>query len=153
MNWCGGNSENWDSLQVRAPWTARRSNQSILKEINSEHSLEGLMMKLKFPYFDHLWEEVTHWKLSWCWERLKAKGKEDGWGWDDRLQHWLNGHEFKQTPGDNGGQRSLVCCSPWSLQRVAHDLVTEQDNNGNQGRWESEIGLFFLRWELITNID
>ena len=46
----------------RVPWTARRSNQSILKEINPGFSLEGLMLKLKLLYFGHPWEESTHWK-------------------------------------------------------------------------------------------
>ena len=53
--WC------WRRL-LRVPWTARRSNQSILKEINSEYSLEGLMLKLKLQYFGHLTEDLTHWK-------------------------------------------------------------------------------------------
>ena len=54
--WC------WRRL-LRVPWTARRSNQSILKEISPEYSLEGLMMlKLKLQYFGHLIEELTHWK-------------------------------------------------------------------------------------------
>ena len=55
---------------LRVPWTAKRSNQSILKENNSEYSLEGLMLKLKLQYFGHLMQEKTQ-----CWERLKAKGE------------------------------------------------------------------------------
>ena len=55
-------------------WTAKRSNQSILKEINPEYLLEGLMLKVKLQYFSN---EPTHWKRPWCWERLKAK--EKGW--------------------------------------------------------------------------
>ena len=58
--WC------WRRL-LRVPWTARKSNQSILKEINPESSLEGLMLKLKLQYFGHRYEELTNWK------RLKAK--------------------------------------------------------------------------------
>ena len=53
--WC------WRRL-LRVPWTAKRTNQSILKEISPEYSLEGLMLKLKLQYFGHLWEELTHWK-------------------------------------------------------------------------------------------
>ena len=53
--WC------WKTL-LRVPWTTRRSNQSILKEISPEYSLEGLMLKLKLQYFGHLIEELTHWK-------------------------------------------------------------------------------------------
>ena len=53
--WC------WRRL-LRVPWTAGRSNQSILKEISPEYSLEGLMLKLKFQYFGHLMQRLTHWK-------------------------------------------------------------------------------------------
>ena len=65
---------------LRVPWTARRSNRSILKEINPEYSLEGLMLKLKLQYFGH--EELTHWKRPWCWEGLRAGGEGDDKGWD-----------------------------------------------------------------------
>ena len=74
--WC------WRRL-LRVPWTARRSNQSILKEISPQYSLEGLMLKL---YFSNTlatwWEELTHWKRPWCWDRLKAGGEGDDRGWD-----------------------------------------------------------------------
>ena len=53
--WC------WRRL-LKVSWTARRSNPSILKEINPEYSLEGLMLKLKLQYFGHLMQRVTHWK-------------------------------------------------------------------------------------------
>ena len=68
----------WRRL-LRVSWTARRSNQSILKEISPEYSLEGLMLKLKLQYFG---QELTHWKRPWCWERLKAEGEGDDRGWD-----------------------------------------------------------------------
>ena len=87
--WC------WRRL-LRVPWTARRSNQSVVKEINPEYSLEGLMLKLQ--YFGHR-----------CWERLRGKGEgvtEDEMA---RWHHWLKGHEFEQTPGDSEGQGSLQC--------------------------------------------
>ena len=65
--WC------WRRL-LRVPWTVRRSNQSILKEINPEHSLEELMLKMKCQYFvTWWWEQPTRWKSPWCWERLKAE--------------------------------------------------------------------------------
>ena len=65
------------------PWTARRSNQSILKEINPEYSLEGLMLQLKLQLATWC-KELTHWKRPWCWVRLKVGGegdkkKGDGW--------------------------------------------------------------------------
>ena len=64
------------------PWTARRHNQSILKEISPGCSLEGMMLKLKLQYFDHLCKELTHWKRLWCWEGLGAVGEGDGRGWN-----------------------------------------------------------------------
>ena len=73
--WC------WRRL-LRILWTARRSNQSILKEISPGCSLERLMLKLKLQYFGHLMEELTHWKRLWCWEGLGAGGKGDDRGWD-----------------------------------------------------------------------
>ena len=73
--WC------WRRL-LRVLWTARRSNQSILKELSSEYSLEGLMLKLKLQYLGHWCKELTHLKRPWCWDRLKAGGKRDDRGWD-----------------------------------------------------------------------
>ena len=58
--WC------WRRL-LRVPWTARRSNQSILKEISPEYSLEGLMLKPKLHTLATWWKELTHWKRPWCW--------------------------------------------------------------------------------------
>ena len=69
----------WRRL-LRIPWTARRSNQSILKEINPEYSLKEMMLKLKLQYF----EEPFYWKRTWCWERLKA-GDGDDRGRDGRM--------------------------------------------------------------------
>ena len=57
----------WRRL-LRVPWTARRSNQSILKEISPGYSLERLMLKLKLQFFVHWCEELTPWKRPWCWE-------------------------------------------------------------------------------------
>ena len=103
--WC------WRRL-LRVPWTGRTSNQSILKEINPEYSLEELMLqlKLKLQYsFGHLLQEPTHWKRPWCWEKLKVKeGDNRGWdGWIVSLSH-----DFEHTLGDSEGQGSLVCYSP-----------------------------------------
>ena len=60
--------------------TARRSNESVLKEISPKYSLEGLMLKLKLQYFGHLIKELTHLKRPWCWERLKAGEERDNRG-------------------------------------------------------------------------
>ena len=61
----------------KVPWTARRSNQSILKEISPECSLEGLMLKLKLQYFGHLMQRTDSLKRPWCWARLKAGEGDD----------------------------------------------------------------------------
>ena len=105
--WC------WRRL-LRVPWTGRRSNQSILKEINPEYSLEGLMLKLKLQYFGHWYEELTPRKdpdAGKDWRQEENGTTEDEMvGW----HHQLNGHEFEQTLGDSEGQGSPAYCSPWS---------------------------------------
>ena len=73
--WC------WRRL-LRVPWTARRSNQSILKEISPEYSLEGLMLKLKLQYFGHLMQRNESLEKTWYWETLKAGGEGDDREWD-----------------------------------------------------------------------
>ena len=103
--WC------WRRL-LRVPWAARRSNQSVLKEISLEYSLEGLMLKLKLQYL------ATYAKN--CLIRIDLDAGKD-WRQEKgmteaemvRWHQWLNGHEFEQAPGDGEGQ---VCCSPESRQ-------------------------------------
>ena len=78
----------WRRL-LKVPWPARRSNQAILKEINPEYSLEGLMLKLQ--YFGHLMWRADSLERVWCWERLKARGEggDRGWdGWMASLTQW-----------------------------------------------------------------
>ena len=113
--------------RLRVPWTARRSNQSTLKEINPEYSLEELMMKLKLQYYGHLmWKaDSTHWKRSWCWERLKAGCEEGNRGWDGWMASptqwtcvWVNS-EIWWWRGRPGMLQSM------GLQRVWHEWVTE----------------------------
>ena len=107
--WC------WRKLS-RVPWTARRSNQSILNEINYEYSLERLMLMPKLHSFGHLMWITFHWKRLWCWKdwRQKEKGPiKDG---VVRQRHWINGHEFEQTPGDSGGQRRLASFGLWGCK-------------------------------------
>ena len=86
--WC------WRRL-LRVPWTARRSNQSLLKEINSEYSLEGMVLKWSSNSLPTCCKESAHGKRHWCWERLKARGKVDNRGWDGWMasptqQTWLS---------------------------------------------------------------
>ena len=93
-------------------WTTRRSNQSILKDINPEYSMEGLMLMLQ--YLGHLMWRADSLEKTLMLGKIE-KQKEKGAAEDEmvRRHHRLNGHECEQTPGDRGGQRSLACCSPW----------------------------------------
>ena len=109
------------------PWTARRSNQSILKEIIPEYSLEGLMLKLKFQYFHYLIRRTDSSEKTLMLEKIERKRRRGrhrmivGW------HHRLNGHEFEQTLGNGEGQGSLACCGP----RVHKQLDTTNLNNNN----------------------
>ena len=79
---------------MRVPWTARRSNQSILKEINPEHSLEGLMLKLKLQYFGHLKQRADSFEKTLMLGKIEGgrrRREDEIVGWDRRL----NGHEFE----------------------------------------------------------
>ena len=108
----------WRRL-LRILWTARRSNQSTLKETNPDYSLEGLMLKLKFQYFGHLMAKNL--LIGKEPDAGKDGGQEEKGATEDEMAGWhnpLNGHEFEQTPGDSGGQRSLACCSPWGRKKL-----------------------------------
>ena len=111
--WC------WRRL-LRVPWTTRRPNQSILKEINPEYLLERLMLKLKLQCFGHLmWREDLDAGENWGQEK-KGVTENEMVEW----HHWLSGREFEQTPGDSEGQGSLAYCSLWGCKES--DLGTEQ---------------------------
>ena len=105
--WC------WRRLW-RVPWTARKSNQTFLKDKNPEYSLEGLMLKLKLWYFGHLIQRAN--SLENTLLLGKAEGKRRRGVTEDEMVGWhhrLNGRESEQTPGHSEGQGSLACCSPW----------------------------------------
>ena len=113
---------------LRVPWTAKRSNHSILKEISSGCSLDGLMWKLKLQYFGHLCEELTHLKRPWCWERLRARGEGYGRGWRCWMVSptewrwvWVNSGSWKCT-----GRPGMLLFM--GLQRVWHDWAIEVGN-------------------------
>ena len=103
---------------MRVPWTARRSNQSILKEIRPEYSLEGLMMKLKLQYFRHLIQGAD------SLEKTLMLGKTEGRKrrgqqrirWLDGITGWMGMSLSKLRVGD--GQESLACCSPWGHKEL-----------------------------------
>ena len=118
--WC------WRRL-LTVPWTARRSNQSILKEISPGISLKGMMLKLKLQYFGHLTscEELTRWKRLWCWEGLGAGGDGDDRRWDGWMASltrwmwvWVNSGSWWWT-GRPGVLQFM------GLQRIGHDWATE----------------------------
>ena len=107
--------ELWSWRRIsRVPWTARRSNQFILKEISPEYSWEGLMLKQKLQYFGHLMRKADSFEktLKDCrWEE-KGTTEDEMVGW----HHRLNGHELEQALGGGDGQGSLSCCSPWGCK-------------------------------------
>ena len=113
--WC------WRKL-LRDPRISRRSNQSILKEISPQCSLDGLMLKLQWP------PDVKNWLIRKDrdarkdWRQKEKETTEDEMvGW----HHLLHQHEFKQAPRVDEEQRSLVCCSPWGYKGSE---MTEQMN-------------------------
>ena len=98
----------WWRRLLRVPWTSRRSNRSILKEISPNIHWKDWCWSWNSNTLATWGEELAHWKRFWCWERLKAEGEgDDGW------HHQLDGHKFEQTPGFGDGQGSLACYSPW----------------------------------------
>jgi len=121
-SWTIKNAEHWriDAFELwcwrrllRVPWTARRSNQSIQKEINPEYSLEGLMLKLKLQYFGHMIQRADSLEKTLMLVKIEGKRRR---GWQDEIVGWyheLNEHEFEQALGDGDEQGSLACCSPW----------------------------------------
>ena len=107
----------WRRL-LRILWTARRSKQSILKEISPEYSLEGLMLKLKLQYFGQLMRRTDSLEKTPMLGKIEGRrrrGRQDetvGW------HHQLDRHEFEQVLRVCDGQRSLACCSPWDHKEL-----------------------------------
>ena len=125
--WC------WRRL-LRVPWTARRSNQSILKEISPGCSLEGLMLKLKLQYFEHA--------KNWLIGKDSDAGRD--WGQEEkgitenemaRWHHWLDGCESEWTLGVGDGQGGLVCCNSWGHK----ELDMTEWLNWTELNWENTM--------------
>ena len=107
---------------MRVPWTAR-SNQSILKEINSEYSLEGLMLKLKLQYFGHLMQVADSLEKTLMLGKIEGRRREQ-----QRMRyHQHNVYELGQTQGDGEGQGSLTSCSPCG--RKESDMTVQLNSN------------------------
>jgi len=117
--WC------WKRL-LRVTLIARKSNQSILKKINPEYSLEELMLKLKLQYFGHLMWSADSLERTWCWERLRAGGEVGHRGWDGWMASptrwtwvWVSSRRWWWT-----GKPGVLQCMVWQI--VRYDWETEQ---------------------------
>ena len=128
----------WDSWTIKKsePWRIDafelwywrrllRVNRSILKEINAEYSLEGLMLKLKLQHFGHLMRRTDSLERPWCWERWKAGGEGDHRGWDGWMASltwwtwvWVSSGSWWRT--GKPGMLQFI-----GLQRVRHNWATE----------------------------
>ena len=141
--WC------WRRL-LRVSWTARRSKQSLLREINPEYSLEGLMLKRKLQYFGHLmwtfiWSSDVN---SWVPGKVPDAGKD--WGLEKRVSedemagwhHRCSGHELGQTSGNGEGQGGLMCCHPSGCKES--DVTGQLNNNNNNNN--NNISKAWFQW-------
>ena len=126
-SWTIKKSERWriDAFELwccrkllRLPWTARRSNQSVLKEINPEYYFKDWCWSWSFSTLATWCEEPTYWKRPWCWGWLKAKGE----GGQQRIR-WLD--SITNSMDMNLSKHGLL--QSMGLQRVGHDLATEQN--------------------------
>ena len=145
--WC------WRRL-LRVPWTARRSNQSILKEISLEYSLEGQMLKLKLQSFVTWCEELTHLKRPYCWERLKVGGEgdnrgSDGWmaSWTQWMWVWVNSGSWWWT-----GRPGVLQFIGW--QRFRHDWVAELnwDSLGGASGKDHPASAGDIKWRRVGKV-
>ena len=142
-SWTVKKAEHWriDAFELwcwrrflRVPWTMRRSNQSILKEISPGCSLEGMMLKLKLQYFGYLMRRIDSLEktlmLGGIGGRRRRGRQRMRWldGITDSMAGWhhrLDGREFEWTPGVGDGQGGLACCSSWGCKESD---TTEQLN-------------------------
>ena len=115
------NSEHWrtDALELwcwrrllSVPWTARTSNQSILKEINTEYSLEGLVLELKPQYFGHLMQRADSSDKTLMLGKIEGKRRRER-----QRMRWLDSTTDSTDMNFSGGKGSLACCCPWSPTR------------------------------------
>jgi len=127
--WC------WRRL-LRVPWTARRSNQSILKEISPRCSLEGLIWKLKLQYFGHLMWRADSFEKTLMLGKIEGRRRRgrQSMRWLDH--HWHNGHGFGWTPGVSDGQRGLSCCGSWGPKDLdATERLNRTELIDNSALW------------------
>ena len=148
-NWCF-----WTVVLEKtpeSPLTARRSNQSILKEISPGASLEGMMLRLKLQYLGHLMGRVDSLEktlmLGGDW------GQEENGTTEDEMAGWhhrLDGCEFEWTPGVGDGQGGLACCDSWGYKESD---TTEQLNWIEALLWKSpSLGDVFFQLRFASPI-
>ena len=131
--WC------WRKL-LRVPWTARRSNKSILKEISPGISLEGMMLNLKLQYFGHLLWRVGSLEKT---DAGRDWGQEEKGTTEDEMagcHHWHDGLESEWTPGVGDGQVGLVCCGSWGHKEsdTTEQLIWSDLINDSPVSWDIE---------------
>ena len=120
---------------LRVPWTARRSNQSVLKELNPEYPLEGLMLKLKLQYFGHLIQRADSLEKTPMLGKIQGKRRigRQRIKWLDSITDSMDMKCPSLTPGDSEGQGSLACCSSWCLATEQQSLFMKPCLSGS---WE-----------------
>ena len=124
--WC------WRRL-LRVPWTARRPNQSILKELSPEYSLEGLTLKLKLQYYGRLmWRTDSFGKTLMLW-KVEGGGEGDNRGWDGWLASPTQCTHVWASSGSWWWKRSLECCSPWGCKETWLGNWTELNREEDLG--------------------
>ena len=133
---CGAGEDSRDT------WTARRSNQSILK-ISPGISLEGMMLKLKLQYFGHLMWSVDSLKKSLMLGGIGGRRRR-GMTEDEMVEwhHWLGGHEFEWTSGVGIGQGGLACWDSWGHK----ELDTTDRLNWTEFNWSQSYKNYKIMW-------
>ena len=120
---------------LRASWTERRSNQSILKEISPEYSLEGLMLKMKLQYFSHLMWRTDSLEKTLMLVKIESKKRrgQQRMRWLERQHHWLNRHEFEIMKDREawptaalGVTKSRTWLSDWTQKQKCKPRSTKQ---------------------------
>ena len=129
---------------LRVPWTARRFNQSILKEISPDVHWKDWCWSWSSNNLATWCEELTHWKRPWCSEKWRQEEKGTT---EDEMVVWyqqINGHEFEQALGDSEGQGSLACCSPWGPKELDTTEWTMNNKRVFSFFLSSSLSLSFL---------